>query len=67
MAAGSEPQLAPLAVASLFQVALRTLDVWMDKGSLPYYKLGRNVRFKRSDVLSYWNEKFRVGRGWPNI
>jgi excisionase family DNA binding protein len=36
-------------VAEHLNVSLRTLDVWMKKGYLPYIRIGRSVRFKLSD------------------
>lgn len=38
----------------------RTIDDWMKRGFLPYYKLGRSVRFKWSEVEARLRERCRV-------
>jgi len=48
-------------VAEHFQVCLRTIDTWMSKGYLPYYRLNRKVLFKLSDVHRHLDEKYRIG------
>src|SRR5262245_35527024 len=48
-------------VAQHFQVCLRTIDNWMKRGHLPYYKIGYVVRFKLSEVEAMWNEQLLVG------
>ena len=47
-------------VAELFQVSTRTVDSWMEHGYLPHWKIGRNVRFRMSDILACLDE--RAGR-----
>ena len=59
------PQLALLTkaeVAAFAQCTTRCIDNWMRLGYLPYFKIGRTVRFKASDVEAYLNENFRVAR-----
>lgn len=41
----------------------RTLEDWMRQGRLPYYKLGRAVRFKWSEVEQHFTQTCRVGAG----
>ena len=48
--------------ADHFQVTMRTIDNWMKKGYLPYYKIGHVVRIKMSEVEAMWNERCLVGR-----
>jgi excisionase family DNA binding protein len=38
-------------VAAKLRRSVRTVDAWMRAGRLPYFKLGRTVRFRWSDVL----------------
>lgn len=38
----------------------RTIDEWMKRGVLPYYKIGRSVRFKWSEVEARLQERCRV-------
>ena len=40
-----------------------TIDNWMRRGILPYYKLGRTVAFRWSDVLRHFEAHFRVIEG----
>ena len=50
-------------VASMCQVTLRTVDRWMQCGALVYYKIGRTVRFRLTDLQEHWNARCRVARG----
>lgn len=38
----------------------RTIDDWMKRGLLPYYKVGRSVRFKWSEVEQHLGRNCRV-------
>jgi excisionase family DNA binding protein len=38
-------------VAAKLKRSVRTIDAWMREGKLPYFKVGRTVRFRWSDVL----------------
>ena len=40
----------------------RTVDDWMKRGLLPYYKVGRSVRFKWSEIESHLAATCRVSR-----
>jgi len=40
----------------------RTIDDWMNRGILPYYKLGRSVRFKWSEIETHLATRCRVVR-----
>ena len=40
----------------------RTIDDWMKRGLLPYYKVGRSVRFKWSEVEAHLAADCRVCR-----
>ena len=49
-----EKLLLPCEVADLLRVEIETLEVWRRKGVGPaYIKLGRDVRYRPSDVLLY--------------
>ena len=41
---------------------LRTVDEWMRRGFVPYFKIGRTVAFKWSDVESHLAQTCRVCR-----
>ena len=49
-------------VARRMNKTLRTIDNWMKCGLLPYYKIGRSVVFKWSDVESHLTQTCRVAR-----
>jgi hypothetical protein len=42
-------------LAPKLHISVRTLDGWMQRGWVPYIKLGRTVRFKLEDVLEKLN------------
>jgi excisionase family DNA binding protein len=46
-------------LAQQLAISKRTLDVWMQKGRIPFLKVGRSVRFRLSDVLEKLSE-YRV-------
>jgi excisionase family DNA binding protein len=47
-------------MAAHFNVSTRTIDEWMRKGYLPYFRIGRQVRFKKSDVDEAMNRNFKI-------
>jgi excisionase family DNA binding protein len=50
-AAVPERMLTKSDVASFFQIEIRTLENWMASGKVSYYRIGRTVRFRFSDLL----------------
>jgi len=44
-------------LARHFQVSVRTIHNWMERRLVPYFRTGRNVRFKISDVEAALNRK----------
>lgn len=57
-----EPFIDKLEVGKRLGMRPRTVDDWMSRGLLPYYKVGRSVRFKWSDVESHLSANCRVCR-----
>jgi excisionase family DNA binding protein len=51
-------------VAQRLQKTQRSIDNWMKLGILPYYKIGRSVLFKWSEVEAHLAATCRVSR--PN-
>ena len=49
-------------VAERLRKTIRTIDNWMKRGILPYYKMGRSVSFKWSDVERHLDTNCRVCR-----
>ena len=47
-------------VAKRLNKTLRTVDNWMKRGLLPYFKIGRSVAFKWSDVETHLANHCRV-------
>jgi predicted DNA-binding transcriptional regulator AlpA len=41
---------------------LRTVDNWMSRGRLPYYKIGRSVEFRWSEAQHHLAQTTRVSR-----
>lgn len=57
-----EPYIDKREVSKRLRMQPRTVDAWMRRGLLPYYKLGRVVRFKWSEVEVHLAEQCRVVR-----
>ena len=58
----AEPFISKPEVARRLNKTIRTVDNWMSRGILPYYKIGRSVEFKWSDVESHLRQTCRVAR-----
>ena len=61
--AGPEVFIKKREVARRLQKQVRTVDNWMKRGLLPYYKIGRSVSFKWSEVEEHLRDTCRVRRG----
>jgi excisionase family DNA binding protein len=51
-----------LEVSKRLGKTLRTVDNWMNRGILPYYKIGRSVEFRWSEVEQHLAQTARVSR-----
>jgi len=49
-------------VARRLKKTTRTVDNWMSSGLLPYYKIGRSVSFRWSEVEQHLSQTCRVCR-----
>jgi excisionase family DNA binding protein len=49
-------------VASFVQCTTRCVDNWMKRGYLPYYKIGRCVRFRQADIEAHLKDHHRITR-----
>jgi len=58
----TEPFIGKPEVARRLNKTIRTVDNWMSRGLLPYYKIGRSVEFKWSDVETHLRQTCRVAR-----
>jgi excisionase family DNA binding protein len=47
--------------ADLLNVSLSGIEGFMAQKIIPYYKLGKSVRFKRSVLLAHLDQHCRVG------
>jgi excisionase family DNA binding protein len=57
-ASGSETLKTKRDAAHFLKIGTRTLDDWMKKRAIPFYKIGKLVRFRQVD-LDQALEKFR--------
>ena len=48
------------AIAALFGISPRTVDVWMHKRLIPFLKIGKTVRFDPADVREHLATRCRV-------
>jgi excisionase family DNA binding protein len=55
-----EPFITKVEVAKRLNKKSRTVDNWMQRGLLPYYKIGRSVAFKWSEVETHLSQTCRV-------
>ena len=46
--------------ARRLNISTRTLDDWMKTGRVPYFKIGKTVRFRWTDVLRHLESNNRV-------
>jgi excisionase family DNA binding protein len=46
--------------ARFLNVSVRTIANWMTRGYLPFYRIGKIVRFRQKDILDYLNENHRL-------
>ena len=58
-----EPFIRKPEVARRLQRQVRTVDNWMKRGILPYYKIGRSVAFKWSEIEVALARTCRIYRG----
>ena len=55
-----EPFITKIELAKRLGKHTRTIDKWMARGLIPYYKLGRSVNFKLTEVDASLREACRV-------
>ena len=60
MLAKRELLLTKQQAAEYFGVTLRTIDQWMGRRLLPYYKLGRTVRIPINQALDAMKQNFLI-------
>jgi len=63
--AGSEKLLTKADVANICQGTPWTVNTWIRGGTVTYFKLGRTVRFRLSDLLAHCGDTCRVSRRTP--
>ena len=61
--AASQPEtfINKVEVAQRLGKTLRTVDNWMGRGILPYYKIGRSVSFRWTEIDAHLAATCRVG------
>ena len=58
-----EKLLTPKQLSELLQVDLSTVYLWTHTEFLPFYKLGRSVRFAEGEVLEWVSQRKRKSSG----
>jgi len=49
----SERLLTKDETASFYRVTKRTIELWMKEGKVPYFAIGRTVRFRLADLIEH--------------
>ena len=62
-----EKLLTPKQLSEFLQVDLSTVYLWTHTEFLPFYKLGRSVRFAEGEVLEWVNQRKRKSAGRPTM
>lgn len=58
--------LTPAEVAEYYKIPIRTLHQWRYLGTGPRAaKIGRHLRYRRSDLDAYFNQQAKSGGGGP--
>ncbi len=60
----SEPLLTPAAVAELLGIPRSSVYEYARNGAIPHLKIGRHVRFLRSDLEAWIETRRDAGRAW---
>jgi excisionase family DNA binding protein len=63
----AQPYMTKPEIAKFLRISVRTLDVWLSRGLLPYRKISRSVRFSLPEVeqaiAENWTINRRAGKG----
>jgi excisionase family DNA binding protein len=57
-----EPYITKKELADRLRKSARTVEKWQKQGVIPFYKLGRSVFYRWSEVQAHLGEHFRVCR-----
>jgi excisionase family DNA binding protein len=60
ISATAEPYLTKPQAATYLSMSQRGLQDWMKRRMVPYFKIKRAVRFRRSDLDAVLDQRFRV-------
>jgi excisionase family DNA binding protein len=60
-AGGRQRLLTKAESAHYCHVQTRTIDNWMKRGLIPYYKIGKAVRFRLEDIQAHLDKTCRIG------
>ena len=58
-----EPYICKKEAAQRLGCGMRTLDTWMRRGIVPFYKISKKVAFKWSEIEAVLERNCRVDRG----
>jgi hypothetical protein len=59
----TEPFISKKETARRLDCGMRTLDTWMKRGIVPFYKISKKVAFKWSEIQLVLERNCRVDRG----
>ena len=59
----AEPYIGKVEAARRLSCGVRTLDTWMKRGIVPFYKISKKVAFKWSEIEAVLERNCRVDRG----
>jgi hypothetical protein len=59
----TEPFIGKVEAARRIGCGVRTLDAWMKRGIVPFYKISKKVAFKWSEIQAVLERNCRVDRG----
>jgi hypothetical protein len=63
VASAAEPFINKKETARRLSCGMRTLDTWMRRGIVPFYKVSKRVMFRWSEVQTVLERNCRVDRG----
>ncbi len=63
----SEGFLTKREVAELLGRSVRTIEDWMQRRIIPFYRVGRAVRFRWSEIQAHFAARYRIGADGENL
>lgn len=64
---GGAELMTPQELAAYLDIRLNTVYTWTHQNMIPYVKVGRLLRFRRSDVNDWLSQRSHKAHSRPNI